>query len=152
MRRVVTGLSGSRAVIVSDRVVAPLSFGTHGGSIVPVWPSTEGGPNGFRVSILNIPPSDDGEWDAFVMDRFGDDADSAQPGMHETPTTDVCFVVSGAVALQLDGGDEVILQAGDVVLQDRTRHRWVNRGAEMASIMAVLVEASATVEEGRPTS
>jgi quercetin dioxygenase-like cupin family protein len=47
---------------------------------------------------------------------------------------DIVFVMSGCAWLQLDGGDEVELTAGDVLIQNGTAHAWHNR----ASVPAVI--------------
>jgi len=49
------------------------------------------------------------------------------PGMHTTDTVDFDVVLSGEVYLQLDDGAEVLLKAGDCVIQNGTRHAWQNR-------------------------
>ncbi len=44
------------------------------------------------------------------------------PGMHTTDTMDFDVIVSGEVYLELDDGAEVLLKAGDCVIQNGTRH------------------------------
>jgi uncharacterized cupin superfamily protein len=44
------------------------------------------------------------------------------PGMHTTGTVDFDVVVSGEVHLALDDGSEVLLTAGDCLVQNGTRH------------------------------
>jgi hypothetical protein len=46
------------------------------------------------------------------------------PGMHTTDTVDFDVIVSGEVFLELDDGSEVLLKAGDCVVQNGTRHAW----------------------------
>jgi quercetin dioxygenase-like cupin family protein len=52
------------------------------------------------------------------------------PGMHTTDTVDFDVVVSGEVYLELDDGAEVLLKAGDCVIQNGTRHAWRNRSSQ----------------------
>ncbi|MEQ1931873.1 MAG: cupin domain-containing protein [Parvularculaceae bacterium] len=63
------------------------------------------------------------------------------PFMHKTDTLDVIVCVKGSVDLLLDDGEAKALTAGDVVIQRATNHAWVNRGAETAVLVAVLVHA-----------
>ena len=64
-----------------------------------------------------------------------------QPGMHQTDTTDFGIVLSGTVVLELDNQAEMTLSAGDVVVQNGTRHRWRNAGEAVARMVFVAVGA-----------
>ena len=64
------------------------------------------------------------------------------PGMHTTDTIDYGIVLRGEVSLELDGGRVEHLRAGDVVVQNGTRHAWRNSGSESALIAFVLIGAS----------
>jgi len=55
------------------------------------------------------------------------------PGMHTTDTVDFDVVVSGEVVLELDDRAEVLLKAGDCVIQNGTRHAWHNRSSANCS-------------------
>lgn len=57
------------------------------------------------------------------------DRHDPEGGMHSTPTIDHSTVLSGAVWLRLDEGAEVLLTAGDCVIQRGTRRTWRNTGA-----------------------
>ena len=48
-------------------------------------------------------------------------------GMHATNTVDYVIVLSGGVSLVMADGTEVTLGAGDCVVQNGTRHEWINR-------------------------
>lgn len=63
------------------------------------------------------------------------------PGMHTTDTIDVGMVLSGEVWLELDDGETRKVSAGDVVIQNGTRHRWENRAQEPCVMTFVLVGA-----------
>jgi hypothetical protein len=63
------------------------------------------------------------------------------PGMHTTDTVDFDVVVFGEVVLELDDGAEVLLKAGDCVIQNGTRHAWHNRSSEKCIIAFSLVGA-----------
>ena len=61
------------------------------------------------------------------------------PGMHTTDSIDFEYIVSGEVWLDLDDGAAVHLRAGDTVVQNGTRHRWRNEGAEPCRIVVFIV-------------
>jgi mannose-6-phosphate isomerase-like protein (cupin superfamily) len=63
------------------------------------------------------------------------------PGMHTTPTIDFEVVLSGRVILELDDGAEVLLEPGDTVVQNGTRHRWRNGGTEPATLAVFICGA-----------
>jgi len=64
------------------------------------------------------------------------------PGMHTTDTIDYGIVLRGEVSLELDAERVEHLHAGDVVVQNGTRHAWRNSGSEPALIAFVLIGAS----------
>ena len=64
------------------------------------------------------------------------------PGMHTTDTVDYGIVLRGEVSLELDGGRVEHLGAGDIVIQNGTRHAWRNSSSEPALIAFVLIGAS----------
>jgi len=61
------------------------------------------------------------------------------PGMHVTPTVDYGVVLEGGIVLDLDDGVTASLRAGDVVVQNGTRHAWRNPGPERATVFFVLI-------------
>jgi mannose-6-phosphate isomerase-like protein (cupin superfamily) len=65
------------------------------------------------------------------------------PGMHTTDTIDFNVVLSGEVWLELDEGEEVLLRAGDCVVQNGTRHAWHNRTNEPVHFATTIVGAVA---------
>jgi quercetin dioxygenase-like cupin family protein len=54
---------------------------------------------------------------------------------------DMEIVLSGDVVLELDDGVEKTLHAGDVNIQNGTRHRWHNRGTTPVVIAVMMVGA-----------
>lgn len=63
------------------------------------------------------------------------------PFMHRTDTVDYAVVLSGEIILLLDDED-ILLRAGDVVVQRGTNHSWANRGQEACRMGFVLVDAA----------
>ncbi len=62
------------------------------------------------------------------------------PGFHKTDTIDYAIVLSGEIFAMMDDG-EVLLKAGDVLIQRGTNHAWSNRTAEPAVVAFVLIDA-----------
>ncbi|WP_406281092.1 cupin domain-containing protein [Nocardia sp. NBC_00881] len=65
------------------------------------------------------------------------------PGMHTTPTIDYGVVLDGEIVLDLDG-DSTVLRAGDIVVQNSTRHAWRNPGTTPATVFFVLIGTGTT--------
>ena len=101
---------------------------------------------GLRFVIFTLPPSGDaerlptdqirpalselGELLPGLLD-FNEPGDS---GFHTTPTIDFEVVLHGEVTLELEDGVTILLRRGDTVVQNGTRHRWLNLGSEPASL------------------
>jgi mannose-6-phosphate isomerase-like protein (cupin superfamily) len=108
---------------------------------------------GFRFGFFTIPPDT-----MTSVDQIGtqsaveeikrklpgmiDVLEPDHPGMHTTDTVDFDVVVSGEVYLELDDGAEVLLKAGDCVIQNGTRHAWHNRSSEKCLIAVCLLGAA----------
>jgi mannose-6-phosphate isomerase-like protein (cupin superfamily) len=157
IRRLITGHADGRSTFVSDENVAGISLGEGGGQGWVLWgrddtaqyPDDGSQPDisamfppvgGCRLTILRLAPGGSEAFDRFVVEAMAEFADQGQPGMHRTASLDFDIVLSGDVVLQLDDG-EVELHAGDVVVQNGTRHRWVNRGSADAVLAVAIVGA-----------
>lgn len=79
------------------------------------------------------------EWFAAMNGAHLQPDTSRHPSMHRSPTTDYIILLSGEITLVLDK-EERTLKPFDCVIQRGTNHAWVNRGAEPALLMAVLVD------------
>ncbi|MFF3334030.1 cupin domain-containing protein [Streptomyces sp. NPDC002888] len=107
-------------------------------------------PGGTRFVVLTMPPDSalrDPAFDPVAFDRE-QRADSPglaelmeSDGMHTTPTVDYGIVLEGEVVLELDDGHLTPLSAGDIVVQNGTRHGWRNHGTRPATVAFVLVGA-----------
>ena len=62
------------------------------------------------------------------------------PGFHKTSSVDYAIVLSGEIYALMDEG-EVLLRAGDVLVQRGTNHAWSNRTDEPARLAFVLIDA-----------
>lgn len=61
------------------------------------------------------------------------------PGMHTTDTLDYGVVIRGEMLLELDDGKMVHLRQGDCVVQNGTRHRWINPIEEPCLMAFVMI-------------
>lgn len=109
-------------------------------------------PHGTRVILVKFPPDSVMARPDFDPEAAGREyqtflpglAESFDPdgsGMHTTATVDYDVIVSGELWLELDDGETRHLQAGDIVIQNGTRHAWRNRSEFPAVMLAVLVGA-----------
>ena len=80
--------------------------------------------------------ADDGSGHAAAFDR----GSPRHPGFHKTSSVDYAIVLSGEIYALMDEG-EVLLEAGDVLIQRGTNHAWSNRSDEPAYLAFVLVDA-----------
>ncbi|MBO4252341.1 cupin domain-containing protein [Streptomyces griseorubiginosus] len=118
---------------------------TEVGSYVP----EPGG--GTRLLFVTIPPdahmalpSFDGPLYAAEQLKHGPGlGELFEPdGMHTTPTVDYVILLEGELWLELDDGELTRLVAGDVVVQNATRHAWRNRSDQPARMAVVLIGAA----------
>ncbi|MEV0404365.1 cupin domain-containing protein [Actinoallomurus sp. NPDC050550] len=174
IRRVVTGHdTEGNARVVDDRDVEPITselmpgyaaYRLWGRDERPTFPD-DGSPrraeawypprDGSRFMINMIPPGElvlPADLDTVAaldeLERQMPGAMAAMepdaPGMHTTDSIDYVLVVSGEVTLELDDGEQTVLRAGDVVIQNGTRHAWRNHGTEPCTIVGVAVGADRT--------
>jgi len=69
-----------------------------------------------------------------------DVANKRHPGFHKTDTIDYAIVLSGEIYALMDEG-ELLLKAGDVLIQRGTNHAWSNRTEEPCCVAFVLIDA-----------
>ena len=67
------------------------------------------------------------------------DVDHRRRAVYDACRISVLYVLSGAITLELDRGAAMVLRAGDTVIQNGARHRWLNNGTERAWIAAVVL-------------
>jgi hypothetical protein len=173
IRRVVTGHNAAgRSIFIMDGP-CPHVFrrGTGSVAVTDLWethetPADNGGNadaidrpfrlppprNGSVLRIIEYPPDTErvpalaGERDA-PPDGSGrhealDRANPRHPGFHKTSSVDYAIVLSGEIFALMDEG-EVLLKAGDVLIQRGTNHAWSNRTDAPATLAFVLIDAQA---------
>ncbi|MDR0209884.1 MAG: cupin domain-containing protein [Pseudomonas putida] len=74
--------------------------------------------------------------------------EAQDPAMHRTPTVDHVVILEGELWLELDDGERRRVSAGDVVIQNGTRHAWRNTSDKVAKA-AVFMQGIAPRAEGR---
>jgi hypothetical protein len=161
-RRVVTGQTADgKSAFVSDEQLPEGQFAQLWGSDEAVTLPTDGSEpkwttffppvNGFRFLVFTMPPDPPGGMPPLTPEiiglmnehrpGLGDAMEVGTAGMHTTDTIDFDIVLSGEVYLELDDGAEVKLTAGDVVIQNGTRHAWHNRSGQPVTMASALVAA-----------
>jgi naringenin degradation protein FdeH len=107
--------------------------------------------NGSVFRIIEYPPDkerlkslaaelaapDDGSGRVAAADKS---AGARHPGFHKTSSVDYAIVLSGEIYALMDEG-EVLLKAGDVLIQRGTNHAWSNRTDEPCYVAFVLIDA-----------
>jgi hypothetical protein len=106
--------------------------------------------NGSVFRVIEYPP-DSERLKALAAERAGADdgsgwmtaADKGNPrhlGFHKTNSVDYAIVLSGEIYALMDEG-EVLLKAGDVLIQRGTNHAWSNRTEAPCIVAFVLIDA-----------
>jgi mannose-6-phosphate isomerase-like protein (cupin superfamily) len=173
IRRVVTGHDAAgRSVFIMDKPAPHVYSRSPGSAVVTELWETRAMPadnrgnaevtdrpfrlapprNGTVFRIIEYPPdrqrlaalerqragADDGSGHGAAFDR----SSPRHPGFHKTSSVDYAIVLSGEIYALMDEG-EVLLRAGDVLIQRGTNHAWSNRSEEPAHLAFVLVDAEA---------
>src|SRR5215472_13303664 len=125
IRRVVTGhnAEGKSAFIIDGPCPHVFRRGTGSVVVTDLWETHA------------TPPDGSGRHEA--LDR----GNPRHPGFHKTSSVDYAIVLSGEIYALMDEG-EVLLKAGDVLIQRGTNHAWSNRTDEPAYLAFVLIDAN----------
>ena len=172
-RRIVTGNVNGKAVVQSDESLSAYEFKTVPGyehTLIWVNPATPDlskvqrfdsypdsvvpGPGGTSLHFVTFPPGSvyaDPSFDGQAAQKeasvrlpgLADHFEKEDPGMHKTNTVDYAVVYDGEMWLELDDGETVHLNRGDVVVQNGTRHAWRNKGNKPVTMLFFLNGASA---------
>lgn len=169
IRRIVTGHSpDGKSILVSDSIVDGISLG-GGKNFIQLW-GNDSIPNhpdngvlskeldwfpsagGHRFFVWVVPPKTNNhekpktkEQIDELLPGFTNYFEENNPGMHTTNSVDCNYVISGSIVLELDDNHETILNEGDSIIQNGTRHRWHNRGEIPAVLITTCVGSERTV-------
>jgi quercetin dioxygenase-like cupin family protein len=148
IRRIVTGHDGQgHAVVKMDDVLesAPRRPNT---SAIVLWTTA-----GFPVDNTGDQDQRDGvagltlsNGTVFRIVEFGPGNEAR---VHRTDSIDYAVVMSGEIDMELDAGETVHLNAGDVLVQRGTIHNWINRGTVPCRIAFILIDAQPVTVDGR---
>jgi naringenin degradation protein FdeH len=158
MKRVVTGHDAQgRSVFVIEDQPQPVVLEKAGGlRLTELWATPtetrarriEPDPGGTVFRVIDYPPDSERLKSIDPETHFASMGAQAapkekrrHPGMHRTNTLDYAIVLSGEIYAVLDEG-EVLLRAGDVLVQRGTNHAWSNRSDRPCRIAFVLVDAA----------
>jgi mannose-6-phosphate isomerase-like protein (cupin superfamily) len=165
VRRVATGHDADgRAVFASD---VELEHDGGGGPIHQIWAADDGGvhlpddgsepvcadeyfpkPGGFRFVTVSLAPDGadpvpepaPGTFTPRRKIRYGFDGNFPEGGgMHKSASVDLMVVLSGELTVVLDDGASRTLRPGDTLIQNGTKHRWLNHGDVPAVCAAVII-------------
>ena len=170
-RRVVTGHNADgKSIFITDEATPHVFQRSPGSAIVMELWETHSTPadnrgnddaiaRGFRLPppkngsvfrIIEYPP-DSARLKALAAERAGPDDGSGwlqaadkggarHLGFHKTSSVDYAIVLSGEIYALMDEG-EVLLKAGDVLIQRGTNHAWSNRTDDPCYVAFVLIDA-----------
>lgn len=157
MRRFVTGhdAQGRSIFVRSDEPETVLLEKAGGLRLTELWATPnevrprriEPDPGGTVFRVIEYPPDSerlktiDPEAHFASMGAQAVTAEKRKhPGMHRTKTLDYAVILSGEIYAVLDG-QEMLLKAGDVLVQRGTNHAWSNRTDKPCVIAFVLIDA-----------
>ncbi|MDE2074658.1 MAG: cupin domain-containing protein [Alphaproteobacteria bacterium] len=108
-------------------------------------------PGGTIFRVVEIPPEGSTTLDteavfaALGSTKLPTAEDTAKhPSMHVTNSVDYLVVISGETYMIMEDG-EILLRAGDCIVQRGTKHAWSNRGNVPCIMAAILVDAEPAV-------
>lgn len=108
--------------------------------------------NGSVFRVIEFPPEKDwigsvdpdaakAAWESVGAGHVGDADRPPHPLMHKTETVDYTLCLEGEIVMVLDDS-EVLIKAGDTVVQRGTNHAWSNRSDTVCKMMFVLVDGT----------
>jgi quercetin dioxygenase-like cupin family protein len=151
-RRIVTGHArDGRSVVLEDAAVPHVRL-LPGARFDEVW-SVDTAPAVLGLAPAREPTSDapriargSGAGNVIRVIEFAPASDGGRRSpMHRTGTIDYGVVIEGEIVLILSDS-EVVLEAGDVVIQRATDHAWENRSGKPAKMVFVLLDAEFDAE------
>ena len=146
IRRVITGHDAAgKAIVKIDEVSSHYREGRPGALVCNVWTTD-------TLPADNSGQADNGQREGkFTMIENGsvfriiEFKPGVQERIHRTDTVDYIVVMSGEIDMELEAGEEVHLNAGDVMVQRGTVHNWINRGTESCVLAVILIHAHSVV-------
>ena len=107
--------------------------------------------NGTILRVNDYPPEPETREEFEVMaqatfraifpDVPHDPSEAPHAGMHTTETVDYAIVLAGEMTAVMDD-EEVVMKAGDIMIQRGTNHGWANRSGKPARIDFVMIDGN----------
>ena len=142
IRRVVTGHDKKgAAVFVSDNIYETVVIPSRDAAMTTIW------------TTATVPADLNDETDGRERDagttlkggsviRIVDMLPGASSPLHRTNSIDYGIIISGTIELELDNNNFKTIEAGDIIVQRGTIHKWRNPSADnVCRIVFVLTEA-----------
>jgi quercetin dioxygenase-like cupin family protein len=140
MRRVVTAFDGNGKSVVKYDDICPHTRATSSKvNVANIWTTSD-----FPLQVENeidsggakVPREPPPNNSIFRVVKFepGNERD-----MHITRSIDYAVIMSGTIELELDDEVVLILNEGDVLVQQATIHGWKNTGTEACIIAFILI-------------
>lgn len=148
VRRVVTGHDPAGQAIVKIDDVLQSESRRPGATAAVVW-TTEGFPVDNTGDLDQRRREVGTTLDNGTVFRIVEFGPGNAARVHRTDSIDYAVVMSGEIDMQLDAGESVHLQAGDVVVQRGTIHNWVNTGTHPCAVAFVLIDAHPVTVNGK---
>jgi hypothetical protein len=143
VRRVVTSFDASGKTVVLFDSAAGNSFEMSGTKITRLWESS-----GLPVSLplgqdlgatAGNAYRDGFSGTSFYLAELPGGKRAPSIPLHSNATLDYMAILSGKIAFKLDQQREIILRAGDTLVQGGNLHSWVNRWQESCLLLFVVV-------------
>jgi quercetin dioxygenase-like cupin family protein len=99
-------------------------------------------PVGAEEPVQDIAPEDIAKELEERLPGFAQVFEPDAPGFHRTDTIDYAVLIEGELTLVLDNDERAQLKQGDVVVQNGTRHAWLNLAEVPARVMFVMLGAA----------
>lgn len=151
IRRVVTGHNADgKAIFVSDNQYETVVIPSGDAAMATIW------------TTASVPADLNDETDGRNRDagttlkggsviRVVDMLPNAESPMHRTSSIDYGIVISGKIELELDNQVLKTIEAGGIIVQRGTIHKWRNPSIdEICRIVFVLTEAKPYEFDGKP--
>jgi mannose-6-phosphate isomerase-like protein (cupin superfamily) len=168
IRRIVTGHDAEGKSVIIEDANSPhsITFEHSGTTVTDIWKTTSipadnlGNKDAAKGEWRKQPPKDGSVFrvieyppDSKRLANFDrakhlaetgesptDEAKPRHPGMHKTNSTDYAIVLSGEIYAIMEDG-EVLMKAGDCLVQRGTNHAWSNRTEKPCLVAFVLIDA-----------
>ena len=150
IRRVVTGHkpNGEATILIDEPSSDVVSF-RPGATVCNIWsaalPADNDDPDDGAKQVVGTAMK------GRSVFRVIEYAPGVAPRNHRTDSIDYAIVLSGEITMELDH-ENVLLRAGDVLVQRGTIHNWVNRSDAPCVIAFVLIDATPVTIAGSEMS